>query len=64
VAATFGGKMTPSKTVKLAGLKSLAEMSRLAKVPVSTLNYQFKHCPELWDMNLDRALTANQLKGK
>lgn len=54
--------MTPSKEAKLAGLKSLAELSRLANVPVSTLNYQFKHCPELWQMNLGRALKVKHEK--
>lgn len=54
--------MTPSKTAKLSGLKSLAEMSRLAKAPVSTLNYQFKHCPDLWDMNMDKALRVKHEK--
>jgi hypothetical protein len=40
--------MTPSKQAKQAGLKSLAELSRISHVPVTTLRDWHKLKPELF----------------
>ncbi|MGO1190323.1 hypothetical protein [Vibrio casei] len=55
--------MTPSKTAKLAGLKSLVELSELTGVSVSTLKHRFKHNRHLFDFNLNRALLRKENKG-
>lgn len=49
--------MTPSEQCKQAGLKSLAELSRITGKPVRTLEHWHKTQPQLFRIVLNGAVT-------
>lgn len=51
--------MTPSQQCKQAGLKSLAEVSRLTKVCQPTLYNWFKNKPELFNVVIAGCVALN-----
>lgn len=57
--------MTPSKKAKQAGLTSLAELSRISTVPVTTLRDWYKSKPELFSfMCKAGVIISSDIKGE
>ena len=52
--------MSPSKKCKEAGLSSLAELSEISTVNVTTLHNWFKHKPKVFEVILEGAVLIKQ----